>query len=152
MATTPAAPDRALITTFGRLVEVFSSLEQRLGASLEERCGIPHSWFEVMLRIARSEDGQVSMGSLAEQIALTTGGVTRLIDRMIAAGYIERVPCPTDRRVNFASLTPAGRAKLQEAAEVHAGNLEQVFADFTGDDLRRLDELLDRLRGRAGTG
>jgi DNA-binding MarR family transcriptional regulator len=146
VTTTRAPWDNDLITTFGRLVEVFSSLERRLGRSLEERCDLPHSWFEVLLRIARSDGGQVSMGSLAEQIALTTGGVTRLIDRMITAGYVERVPCPTDRRINFASLTPAGRAKLAEAAAVHASNLEQMFADFAAEDLRNFDALLDRLR------
>ena len=55
------------------------------------------------------------MGALAQQVALTTGGVTRLVDRMISAGLVERVPCPTDRRVLFAALTPAGEAKLDEA-------------------------------------
>ena len=139
--------DTDLITTFGRLVEVHSSLEQRLGRSLEQRCGIPHSWFEVLLRIGRSVEGQVTMGSLADQVALTTGGVTRLVDRMVAAGYVERLPCPTDRRVSFASLTPAGRAKLDEAVAVHARNLEQVFADLSRADVRTLDALLDRLRG-----
>ena len=52
------------------------------------------------------------MGSLAEDVSLTTGGVTRLVDRMEAAGYVERVPCSTDRRVSYAGLTDRGRAKL----------------------------------------
>lgn len=146
MARRTAAED-ALITTFGRLVEVHSSLGQQLGRALEKRCGISHSMFEVLLRIARSDNSQISMGALAQQVALTTGGVTRLVDRMISAGLVERVPCPTDRRVLFAALTPAGQAKLDEASRVHAANLRQAFADFSRDDLDTLDELLDRLRG-----
>ena len=86
------------------------------------------------------------MGALAQQVALTTGGITRLLDRMIAAGLVERVPCPTDRRVYFAALTEQGRAKLEEAATVHAANLRHAFAGFTADDLRTFDDLLDRLR------
>jgi MarR family transcriptional regulator, 2-MHQ and catechol-resistance regulon repressor len=86
------------------------------------------------------------MGALAQQVALTTGGVTRLVDRMISAGLVERVPCPTDRRVLFAALTPAGEAKLDEASIVHAANLHQVFANFSRNDLQTFDELLDRLR------
>jgi MarR family 2-MHQ and catechol resistance regulon transcriptional repressor len=138
--------DDALITTFGRLLEVQSRLERRLGADLEARCNLPHAWFEVLLRLGRSADDRLTMGSLAEQISLTSGGVTRLVDRMEAAGYVRRVPCPTDRRVSYAALTAAGRAKLGEAARVNVANLRAVFADFSDTDRARLDDLLDRLR------
>src|SRR3712207_145755 len=145
-----AVPDDALITTFGRLLEVQSRLERRLGADLEARCDLPHAWFEVLVRLARSEAGRLTMGSLAEQISLTTGGVTRLVDRMETAGYVQRVPCPTDRRVSYAALTDAGRAKLDEAAQVHAANLRSVFAAFSDEDRSTLDALLDRLRAAPG--
>ncbi len=138
--------DDALITTFGRLVEAQSRLERRLGADLEARCDLPHAWFEVLVRLGRSEAGRLTMGSLAEEVSLTTGGVTRLVDRMEAAGFVERVPCPTDRRVSYASLTDSGRAKLDEAAPVHAANLRSVFAAFSDEDRSTLDALLDRLR------
>jgi DNA-binding MarR family transcriptional regulator len=138
--------DDALITTFGRLLEAQSRLERRLGADLEARCGLPHAWFEVLVRLGRSEAGRLTMGSLAEEVSLTTGGVTRLVDRMEAAGYVERVPCPTDRRVSYATLTERGRVKLDEAAPVHAANLQSVFASFSDEDRHTLDALLDRLR------
>ncbi|SHN60051.1 DNA-binding transcriptional regulator, MarR family [Geodermatophilus obscurus] len=138
--------DDALITTFGRLVEAQSRLERRLGADLEARCDLPHAWFEVLVRLGRSAAGRLTMGSLAEEVSLTTGGVTRLVDRMEAAGYVERVPCPTDRRVSYASLTDSGRAKLDEATQVHAANLRSVFATFSDEDRNTLDALLDRLR------
>ena len=141
-----SADDDALITTFGRLVEVQGRLERRLGADLEAQCGLPHAWFEVLVRLARSENGQLTMGALAEQVTLTTGGITRLVDRMDAAGYVERLPCPTDRRVAFAAITKAGRKKLTEASEVHAANLREVFAGFSTRELTVLDRLLDRLR------
>lgn len=139
-----SAVDHELVTTFGRLVEAYSALEQELGGALERESGIPHTWFEAMLRIARSPEG-LTMGALANQIALTTGGVTRLIDRMITAGLVERVPCPTDRRISYAALTTAGRRKLDEAAENHVRNLERAFADYTDGDIQALDDLLERL-------
>lgn len=138
--------DDPLITTFGRLVEAHATMSQRLGQELERECGIPLTWFEVLLRISRSEGGQVSMGALAQQVALTTGGVTRLLDRMIAAGLVERVPCPTDRRVYFASLTGQGEQTLRSAAQVHADNLRQAFAGFDQPEIDAFDTLLDRLR------
>jgi MarR family transcriptional regulator, 2-MHQ and catechol-resistance regulon repressor len=142
----PAADAEALITTFGRLVEAHSKLGRQLGRALERDCGIPHSWFEVLLRISRSPGGQVGMTALADQVALTSGGITRLLDRMIEAGLVVRVSCPSDRRAHFASLTAQGQAKLAEAAEVHAANLRRAFAGFGAHDLRMLDRLLDRLR------
>jgi MarR family 2-MHQ and catechol resistance regulon transcriptional repressor len=140
------AADDALITTFGRLVEAHATLARRAGRSLEQQCGIPHAWFEVLLRISRADGGQVSMGALAQQVALTSGGITRLLDRMIDAGLVQRVPCPTDRRVQFAALTDQGLAKLDEAAAVHAADLRSAFAGFTKLELDALDGLLDKLR------
>lgn len=140
------AADDALITTFGRLVEAHSQLGKQLGRSLEDQAGIPHTWFEVLLRVSRAEGGQVSMSALAQQVALTGGGVTKLIDRMIGAGLVERVPCPTDRRVSFAALTGEGKETLRRALKVHAADLRRVFDGFDERDLRALDGLLDRLR------
>lgn len=140
------AADDALITTFGRLVEAHSTLTRQLGRSLEQQAGVPHAWFEVLLRVGRAEGGQVSMGELARQIALTSGGVSKLIDRMIDAGLVQRVPCPTDRRVSFAALTRSGQEALERAVQVHANDLRQAFAGFDGAELRAMDVLLDRLR------
>ena len=144
-----SAVDEPLITSWGRVVEAYSFLDRRLGASLEASCGVPMAWFEVLLRLARAEDDQLTMGALAEQVALTSGGVTRLLDRMVRAGYVERRQCPTDRRIVYAALTPAGRGKVEEAAAVHARDLEEVFASFAPHERRLLDELLDRLRAAA---
>lgn len=138
--------DGALLTTFGRLVEAHSRLGKQLGRALEQQAGVPHAWFEVLLRISRADGGQVSMGSLAQQVALTSGGITRLVDRMVEAGLVQRVPCPTDRRVHYAALTPQGEDTLRQAVTVHAANLRQAFAAFSEQDLRTLDALLDRLR------
>lgn len=146
--TAPTGDD--LVTTVGRLMEVSSALDRDLGRSLEERCGISHSWFEVLLRVSRQPDGRMSMGALAEQIVLTSGGVTRLVDRIVLAGYLQRLPCTSDRRVSYAAITPEGREKLQEALEVHVDNLQCVFAGFSRDDFGQLDRLLDRMRPRLG--
>jgi DNA-binding MarR family transcriptional regulator len=138
--------DDALITTFGRLIEVQGRLERRLGAELEARCDLPLAWFEVLVRLSRSDGGRLTMGALAEQVTLTTGGVTRLVDRMEAAGYVARLPCPTDRRVAYAAITEGGREKLAEASVVHSANLRDTFAEFSDRELTLLDRLLDRLR------
>jgi MarR family 2-MHQ and catechol resistance regulon transcriptional repressor len=141
-----ARADDRLITTFGRLVEAQSSLSRDLGRALEKECGITHTTFEVLLRISRADGAQLSMSTLAEQVVLTGGGVTRLLDRMIQLGLVQRVACATDRRVSFAALTPAGQNVLAQAKQVHAANLRLVFKDLSSAELADLDRLLDKLR------
>lgn len=138
--------DNPLLTTFGHLIEVSGRLQRSLGQVLDERSELPIGWFEVLLRLSRSEDGQLAMGVLADQIVLTTGGVTRLVDRMEKAGYVERRPCPDDRRVLYAGITDAGSAKLHEAAGVHVEGLRQAFDVFSAKELTAFDRLLAKLR------
>lgn len=142
----PSPINDPLITTFGRLLEAKSRLEQRLNSALSEAADLPLAWFEVLIRLARSDEQQLTMGELAGQIALTTGGVTRLVDRMQAAGLVERRPCTTDRRVSYLGITHNGREKVDQAATAHSGNLQEVFAGFSEHDLAALNEMLDRLR------
>ncbi|MFG2560738.1 MarR family winged helix-turn-helix transcriptional regulator [Streptomyces sp. NPDC048496] len=141
--------DDPLISTFGRLLEAYTRLERQLGTAMQAEAGIPHAWFETLLRLARSKDGQLTMSALADQVALTTSGTTRLVDRIAAAGYIERRPCPADRRVSYAAITEAGREVLDRAAIPHARNLRVAFAAFSDADADALDDLLDRLRKTA---
>jgi len=140
------ATDHDLISTVGLLMEATNCLEKQLGASLEEQLGLPHSWFEVMVRISRGESGLAPMGSLAEHVALTGGGVTRLIDRMVAAGLVERVPCASDRRIVYAGLTSEGQAMLDKAMPIHRENLDQLLGDLSAQELNALDATLRHLR------
>ena len=140
------ATDDELLTTFGRLAEAYSQVERRLGRLLQTGTGLPHAWFEVLMRLSRSPGQQLKMSTLADQIALTTGGITRLIDRMQLEGYVDRSPCASDRRVSYAVMTESGRQALENAKPLVAADLRAVFAEFREDDLTTFDELLDRLR------
>ena len=91
---------------------------------------MPHNWFEVMLRISCARRPGPD-GLLADQVALTGGGVTRMVDRMVAPDSVERVPCASDRRVVYAGLTPEGHAVLDKAVSIHDDNLRRMLADFT---------------------
>ena len=148
MAATPPSDDD-LVALRSRLGEVHGRLARRLGAELEARCGVPLPWFEVLRRLGDQEDEQLTMGALAEQLGLTTGGVTRLVDRVEAAGYVERVPSATDRRVQYVALTDAGKAKLSEASDVHGADVRTVLDGFSDRELAVLGRLLGRLRDAA---
>lgn len=87
------------------------------------------------------------MSELAGQIAVTSGGVTRMIDRLSQEGLAERQACESDRRVQYAVITDAGRAKLEEAVGVHLEDLTREFTSrMSSDELAMLTDVMDRLR------
>ena len=84
-------------------------------------------------------------GRLSSQLAFDDGGMTRLVDRITDAGYVERRPCATDRRVWFAGITEDRQRKLEAAASV-APRCGRCSLGFSADELVQLDTLLDHLR------
>ena len=92
------AANNALVLAFGRLQGAANRLEYLLGRSLEQEHGIGHLMFEVLLILGRAGDPGLSMRAIAQAQVLTTGGATRLVDRMEAAGLVERAEDPGDRR------------------------------------------------------
>src|SRR5689334_20680662 len=111
--------DDERITFFGRLVEAHALLWHRLDREMVEAVSLPLLWYGVLLHIGRSPGGVRPMGELVNATAFTSGGVTRLVDRMEQAGLVERRPCPSDRRVHYVGLTERGWEMLERATEVH---------------------------------
>ena len=134
------------IATFGTLLEAHARLVATLGAELESAAALPLSSYEVLLRLARSEDGRLRLSELAAQVALSSSGLTRLVDRLEAAGYLVREACETDRRGLFAVLTDEGRAVLERATAAHVEGLERHLATpLAPGELGELQRLLGKL-------
>jgi MarR family transcriptional regulator, 2-MHQ and catechol-resistance regulon repressor len=139
------------ITAFGMLIEAHAAVAARVGRDLEAAVGLPVTWFEVLLRLARSEDHQLRMTELAAQVAHSTSGLTRLVDRIEQAGYIRREACHIDRRGSFAVLTEEGQEVLRRALPGHLESLDRHLAGPLGDEVCTLSRLLRTLRD-AGAG
>jgi len=140
------------IVLMGLLTEVDGKLRRTLGAELEEACGLPLVWFEVLIRTVRSEEGRLTMSEVAAQTVHTSGGTTRLIDRIEEAGYVRRASCPSDRRTTYVEVTPAGEAKLEEATEIQLGHLEtHLTSKLTDAERKILLQALTKLNGGQAT-
>ncbi len=139
--------DESAITLMGLLVEAHAHLTRLLSAQLEQACGLPLSWYDAMIRLRRSPGGFTTMTRLAGEVSLTSGGITRLVDRLVEAGYAERRNCPTDRRSVYVSLTPAGVAVVDEATDAHRDVLVRHLLLPLGDSERAaLESALRKLR------
>lgn len=138
--------DDALITTFGLLLEAQAALVRTLGRDLEADHGLPLSWYEVLLRIERTPGRRLRVRDLADALALTTGGMTRLLDRIEAGGLVQRQPDPGDRRSIHIVVTDAGRAALTRATVTHLRGLRSHLAEpLTARELAALDRTLRKL-------
>jgi DNA-binding MarR family transcriptional regulator len=129
ITTAAGAADHELILAFGRLQGAANRLEYILGRALEAECGISHLTFEVLLILGRAGRPGLPMGTISREQVLTTGGVTRLVDRMEAAGLVDRADDPADRRGRLVRLTPSGEQTLVRAAQIHVENIQRYFVE-----------------------
>ncbi|WP_220140311.1 MarR family winged helix-turn-helix transcriptional regulator [Kitasatospora acidiphila] len=149
--------DDPRIQAVGVLLHTSALLERLLGAAIQQAAGISHSMFEVLLILSAHPQG-APISRLSGHLVLTSGGATRLVDRMVEAGLVVREPSPEDRRVQLVFLTEQGERTLRTAAAAHTRETdrllrrtlapEQSAAMVTALDLlgRRLREELPPLR------
>jgi MarR family transcriptional regulator, organic hydroperoxide resistance regulator len=125
--------------TFAR---VYNRLERRFGQALGAH-GLTLSQFDVLATLWHGEG--ITQQELAERLLVTKGNVVGLIDRVGAAGWVERRPDPEDRRANRLYLTDAGRKILSAVFPCHAADIQQTFGRFTEAELRQMHQWLERL-------
>ena len=82
------------VVAFGRLLGTANRLEYMLGRAIEQECGISHLMYEVLLILGRAGEPGMAMRTISRAQVLTTGGVTRLVDRMEALGSVARADDP----------------------------------------------------------
>ena len=134
------------VLSFVSLLRAYSHATRQLNAQLTADHGLTISDYEVLLRLARAPDRRMRRVDIAEQVLLTASGITRLLDGLERAGYVERGSCDTDRRVVYAVLTDEGVMKLREASESHVAQIEVYFTSrFEDAELGELAELLGRI-------
>ncbi|MFI5035163.1 MAG: MarR family winged helix-turn-helix transcriptional regulator [Acidimicrobiales bacterium] len=140
----PSGDERVLL--FGLLLETNARLSRRLGLELESACDLPLAWFEVLLQLRRAPEGRLKMTQVADAIVHSTGGTTRLIDRLEESGLVARRACPSDRRAIHVEITPAGNARLDLALDVHLRYLDRALTGrLDGTERVTLATLLTKL-------
>lgn len=102
------------------------ALERELG----EQHGLGVSEFEVLERLAESDNHKFRAQELAEAVHLSQSALSRLTDRLARHGLVERCTCDMDRRGIYVLLTGAGRQRYAEAAPTHRRVLAKVLASY----------------------
>ena len=128
ITTAEQASNDSLVLAFGWLQGAANRLEYILGRAIEQECGISHLMFEVLLILGRAGEPGMPMRALAQERVLSTGGATRLVDRMEVAGLVARNMDPADRRGRLVRLTPLGEQTVVTAAQVARRERAAVLA------------------------
>src|SRR5688500_11393995 len=127
------------IAAWKGMLRTHRDLVSSLDTQLEREHSLPLSSYEVLMVLADSDGGRARMGELADELLLSRSGLTRLVDRLVRQGWVERTPCEDDARGLFAAITRSGRAKLEQARPAHLDGVRELFfSQLTDSDLHAL--------------
>jgi DNA-binding MarR family transcriptional regulator len=159
MSTTTSTPaaltaqglsERELAAWHG-LLRSHAFLVKRLDAELEQACGLPLTSLEVLRHLQCANGARMRMCDLACSVMLSRSGLTRLVDRLERDGLLCRVSCVHDARGSYASLTDAGRARLESACETYLRLVRELFLSrFDAAEQRDLVGFWERIAPAAG--
>ena len=115
------------------LIMVATSIKRRIDERLAAEVGFPLADNEALANL-RDAGGPLKMGEIAHRLTLSGGGVTKLVDRLEASGYVERTPDPQDRRVTTVEITDRGLAILEKSRPVIRETIREMWGRHISED------------------
>lgn len=126
---------------------------RRLDDVLHAEHGISLAEYDALVQLAYSPGRRLRMNQLADRVLLSRSGVTRLVDRLEADGFVTRMSCPSDARGAEAVLTDGGLATLRQATATHLRGVERYFfAALDVPALPSFERALEAVVATAGKG
>ncbi|MBA3281581.1 MAG: MarR family transcriptional regulator [Acidimicrobiia bacterium] len=134
------------LTAVGLFIEAYGGLIAELSA-VHAAHGLAGTDFDTLLRLARSPERRLRMSDLAAQTALSTSGITRIVDRLERQKLVRREPSTVDRRGCSAVLTEDGYERLAADLPALLDTIQHRLVDpLTPDQLNGLTDALRTLR------
>ncbi|MDQ6751554.1 MAG: MarR family winged helix-turn-helix transcriptional regulator [Actinomycetota bacterium] len=130
------------------LLTAHAHLTRGLDEELRERHSFSLGDFDVLINLANVPGQRRRMCDLASAVLLSPSGLSRRVDRLEAAGLVQRERAASDARIIETGLTADGSRLLRRLQDTHLAGVKQRFVDrFTDAELQTLHELLARLTG-----
>ncbi len=137
--------DTSPLATFGRIFRVGALADAALARRMEPYALQP-GWFDILAALRRAGDPfELNPTELMRSTLLSSGGMTKRLDRLQEAGLVRRRPDPDDRRGTLVGLTRKGRTAVDAALVSHLANEEDLLAPLGAGERRTLDRLLRKL-------
>jgi DNA-binding MarR family transcriptional regulator len=140
--------DLAAMATFGRLGRLFAHLSRAVDETFT-RFDLQRGEYDVLAALRRSGAPFVlTPSALSDVLMLSRAGMTNRLDRLEAAGLVERRANRSDRRSMLIALTDAGATLTDEVTTVHVANESALLSDLTPDERHHLDTIARKLLSR----
>lgn len=134
--------DVSPMQVIGRLHRLADHLRDELLA-VYRRYGLGEGEFDILAALRRAgEPFAAAPGELARHTMVTSGAVTKRVDRLLASGLVVRDDDADDGRARVIRLTPAGRRVIDEAFTAHMANEQRLLAGLDAEQRRALEALL----------
>ena len=131
---TPISASDPRLGAWRTMLHAQSHLVRRLDEDLRAAHGLSLAEYDALIQLVDAPGRRLRMSVLANRVLLSRSGITRLVDRLVADGMVERSVCPTDARGAEASLTPAGLDRLRQASRTHLDGVERYFLDIVSPE------------------
>lgn len=132
-----------------RLEAVAELLPPVLDSQLQRDAQLTHFEYLVLAKLSEAPDRVLRMTALAATTNATLPRLSHVVSRLEARDFVERVPCPSDRRATNAHLTEAGWQKVVDTAPGHVATVrDHVIDALTDDQVRQLDDIMAALLTR----
>lgn len=141
-------PDESAFVVLVSMLRSYSLLLRELERALRA-VDLTISRFEVLLLLSFTRDERLPIMRLRDLLLVHGSSATYLVDRLVDAGWIERLADPNDRRVSIVHLTGAGREKVEQGVAALAGVGFGAIGPLDEARRRDLSALLADLRGAA---
>ena len=134
---------KARLSLWLRLLKSTRQIETELRDRMRREFATTLPRFDVMAALDRHKDG-LKMSALSQELMVSNGNVTGIIDWLVRHGLVERVAKPGDKRVSLVRLTQAGRDEFARQAAAHEAWVNELLAGFDGAEADRLNTCLER--------
>jgi DNA-binding MarR family transcriptional regulator len=140
--------DERELQAWQALLHAHHDVVTALDTDLRDEHGLTFGAYDVLLRLARAPGRCLRMTDLAERVLMSPSGLTRMVDRLVAQGLVQRERFDGDARVMLARLTDRGRQVLRRAAATHVRGIREHFTGRLSDQqLRQVADALETIAG-----
>jgi DNA-binding MarR family transcriptional regulator len=136
----------ARLAAWSTFLRAHARVRRELEHELEAEQDLSLADYDLLHELAVADGGRLRMSELAERLALSRSGATRLVDRLESAGLVDRQTCATDRRGYWAKVTDSGLGRLRAATPTHLRGVCEYFIDrIPPAELEQLQRTLERV-------
>lgn len=142
MADAHGTPNDRSLKLFVVFSRAYRAISDRVAEDIKKH-GLNPTEFAVLELLYHQ--GQQPIQQIGKKVLLASGSITYVVDKLEGKGFVERKPCPKDRRVIYAVITEKGRQWMDEVFPMHQKAIQEIFGGLTADEKEAMIAMLKKL-------